>query len=144
MPIETLCVAVRTVENQQPLVDAVIDVAGPTDASVVLAKAFEEDGYEERVKRLDFENQPTTDEVARRSRTIRNMAADLDNADIEYEIRGIVGEEGDAFVNLAKSVNSDLLYVQGQDRSPTGKALFGSTAQKVLLNAPCPVTYVQS
>lgn len=144
MPIETVSVAVRSAKNQQPLVDAVVDVAGPTDALVVLAKAFEEDNYEQRVKELDFDNSPTTDEVARRSRAVRSIAADLNDADIEYEIRGVIDEEDDAFVTLAKSVGSDILYVQGRDRSPAGKALFGSTAQKILLNAPCPVTYVQS
>jgi nucleotide-binding universal stress UspA family protein len=72
------------------------------------------------------------------------MAAGLDDAGIAYEIRGVTGEGGDAYVDLAESVRPDLLYVQGKDRSPTGKALFGSTAQNVLLNAPCPVTYVRS
>lgn len=144
MAIESLLVTVRDVEDQNSLVDTVIDVAGPTDASVVLAKAYEKEEYEKQVDKLDFDGSPTTDEVARRSRSVRNIATSLDESGIEYEIRGVVGEKGDAFVDLANSVGPDLLYVQGKDRSPTGKALFGSTAQKVLLNAPCPVTYVQS
>jgi nucleotide-binding universal stress UspA family protein len=37
----------------------------------------------------------------------------------------------------------DLLVVGGRGRSPTGKAVFGSTVETVLRRAPCPVTYVR-
>lgn len=144
MPIERLLVTVRDVEDQQPITDAVLDVADPTDALVVLAKAYEEEEYERRAEKLEFDESPTTDEVARRSRAIRDMAVALDDAGIDYEIRGVVGTEGHAFVELANSIDPDLLYVQGKSRSPAGKALFGSTAQEILLNAPCPVTYIRS
>lgn len=135
---------VRNVDNQTPLVEAVVDVAGPTDASVVLARAYEEDEYDERVEKLEFESQPTTDEVARRSEQVRNAARALQDAGIDYEIRGVVGEEGYPFVDLAKTLEPDFLHIQGKGRTPTGKALFGSTAQTILLNAPCPVTYVRT
>lgn len=144
MPIEKLLVTVRDVEDQQPITDAVIDVADPTDALVVLAKAYEEEEYEQRAEKLEFDESPTTDEVARRNRATRDMAVALDDAGIDYEIRGVVGTEGHAFVELANSIDPDLLYVQGKSRSPAGKALFGSTAQEILLNAPCPVTYIRS
>jgi nucleotide-binding universal stress UspA family protein len=144
MSVNTILVAVRDVDDQQPLLDAVLDVAVPTDASVVLAKAYDEDEYEQRVDELDFESKPSTDQVAQRSQTIRDAEALLDEATVEYDVRGVVGEEGDAIVGLAEAVDPDLLYVQGKGRTPTGKALFGSTAQTILLNAPCPVTYVRS
>ena len=48
MSVNTILVAVRDVDDQQPLLDAVLDVAVPTDASVVLAKAYDEDEYEQR------------------------------------------------------------------------------------------------
>lgn len=144
MAIETIVVTVRDVDDQRSLIDAVIDVAGPTDASVVLARAYEEEEYEQRVEELDFEGAPSTDDVAQRSQTVRDVAAALDDAGIGHDVRGVVGEEGDAVVDLAKSVGPDLLYVQGKGRTPTGKALFGSTAQTILLNAPCPVTYVRT
>jgi len=44
---------------------------------------------------------------------------------------------------LAAEVDADLVVVSGRKRTPTGKAVFGSTAQTVLLDAPCPVTFVR-
>jgi len=143
MPIDTIFVPVRDADDQTSLSDAVVDVAGPTGASVVLARTYGEEEYNDRIAELDFESQPSTGEVARRSQSVRNIATTLQDENVEYEVRGVVGEEGDAFVQLAETVGSDLLYIQGEKRTPTGKALFGSTAQTVLLNAPCPVTFIR-
>lgn len=143
MSVDTILVTVREADEQTSLAEAVVDVAGPTEASVVLARAYDEDEYKKRVNELEFESQPSTDEVAQRSESIRKVARVLDDNGVDYEVRGVVGEEGDAFVDLAETVDSDLLYIQGEGRTPTGKALFGSGAQTVLLNAPCPVTYVR-
>lgn len=144
MSVDTIFVAVRNADDQIPLIESVVDVAGPTDASVILVRAYEEEEYEERIDELEFESQPSTDEVARRSQSVRNIANSLQDANIEYEVRGVVGEAGGAFVDLAETVEPELLYIQEQGRTPTGKALFGSTAQTVLLNAPCPVTFVRT
>lgn len=143
MSVDTIFVAVRDADDQASLVDAVVDVARPTGASVVLARAYGESEYEDRTAELEFESQPSTDEVARRSQSVRDIATALQDENVEHEVRGVVGEEGDAFVQLAEIVGSDILYIQGKGRTPTGKALFGSTAQTVLLNAPCPVTFVR-
>jgi nucleotide-binding universal stress UspA family protein len=45
---------------------------------------------------------------------------------------------------VARDVDADMVVTGGRKRSPAGKAVFGSTAQKVLMNAPCPVTFVRS
>ncbi len=144
MSVNTVFVAVRDADDQDPLVDAVLGVAVPTGASVVLARAYGKDAYDQQVDNLDFDSQPSPDDVARRSESVRTIARALDDAGVDYEIRGVTGESGDAYLDLAETVDPDLLYVQGKERSPTGKALFGSTAQQLLLNAPCPVTFVRS
>ncbi|MDX1746824.1 MAG: universal stress protein, partial [Halobacteriales archaeon] len=57
--------------------------------------------------------------------------------------RGAVGERGETVVEIATEVGADRIVIGGRSRSPTGKAVFGSTAQEILLSAPCPVTFVR-
>lgn len=144
MSVDTILVAIRDSDDRTPLFDAVVGVAVPTGASVVLTRVFEEEEYEVRIDELGFDRQPSTDEIAERNEGIRDASTALQEANVECEVRGVIGEPGEAFVNLAESIDADLLYIQGRGRNPTGKALFGSTAQTVLLNAPCPVTFVRT
>jgi nucleotide-binding universal stress UspA family protein len=129
------------------LVEEAIDVAEPAGATVVLGHAFSEEGYAENRDRLEFDrdSEVTPDVVARRHTVLREIAKRLDEAGVDYEVRGEVSEErGKAIVKIAESVGADRVLVGGRKRSPTGKAVFGSTAQEVLLSAPCPVTFVRA
>jgi nucleotide-binding universal stress UspA family protein len=63
---------------------------------------------------------------------------------VDYEIRGAVGDYSEQVVSVAEALEADLVLVGGRKRSPTGKAVFGSVAQEILLSAPCPVTFVRA
>ncbi len=45
---------------------------------------------------------------------------------------------------LASAVGADLVVVPVRRRSPTMKLLVGSIAQRLVLDAPCPVVAVKS
>ncbi|MCO8246815.1 MULTISPECIES: universal stress protein [unclassified Haladaptatus] len=147
MGIETILLAVGPgdADRTGKLADAVIDVAGPTGATVVLAHVFTDDEFEDVVEQLDYDpaGKPNSDEVAARHATIRSLSDALDAEDIGYSVRGSIGHHGETIVELAEDVNADSIFVGGRKRSPTGKAVFGSTAQEVMLSAPCPVTFVR-
>jgi nucleotide-binding universal stress UspA family protein len=51
---------------------------------------------------------------------------------------------GQRLVELADEVDADMVVLGGRNRSPAGKALFGSTAQEVMLGSSCPVTFVRA
>ena len=56
-------------------------------------------------------------------------------------VRGL--QAGEDLVLLAEEHKVDEIIIGGRRRSKVGKLLFGSTAQYVILNAPCPVVSVR-
>ena len=54
------------------------------------------------------------------------------------------GTASDAVLGVATEVSADLLVVGMHRRSPVGKALLGSNAQRILLGAACPVLAVRA
>ena len=54
------------------------------------------------------------------------------------------GTASDAVLGVAQEVDADLLVVGMHRRSPVGKALLGSNAQRILLGATCPVLAVRA
>jgi nucleotide-binding universal stress UspA family protein len=55
------------------------------------------------------------------------------------EARGRVGDPTEEILAEAASLGPRFLVISGRRRSPAGKAVFGNTAQQILLNAECPV-----
>ncbi|ESP86977.1 universal stress protein [Candidatus Halobonum tyrrellensis] len=58
------------------------------------------------------------------------------DGDVDYETMSVVtdGDPADAILDAAAERDCDHVYVTGRKRSPTGKALFGDTAQQVVLD----------
>ncbi|MBV0903052.1 universal stress protein [Haloarcula salina] len=146
--LETVLVGVggRDDARVDALVDAIRAVAGPSDATVVIAHVFDTDSYRDAVERLlDTEGGDIgPDELAARMSVTREISDRLEADSIDCEPRATTGTSGEGVVSLAEDVDADLVIVGGRQRSPTGKAIFGSTAQEVMLNAPCPVTFVRA
>ncbi|WP_087714581.1 universal stress protein [Natronolimnobius baerhuensis] len=154
--LETILLAIGPGDSDRvdALVNQTIAVAEPTDATVVLAHIIESDEYENEVHNyhdaidqmgIDLENRDLSPEtLAKETEPIGEITDRLDEAGIDVDIRAGVGDRAEEIVELAETVDADNIIVGGRKRSPTGKAVFGSTAQRVLLTAPCPVTYVRS
>ncbi|GAB7013727.1 universal stress protein [Halolamina salina] len=147
MSLDTVVVAVGDeAERTESVARTAIDVAGPAGATVRLLHVFSEEGYERVKDQLEFgpDAEVAPDDVAARHATIREVGAMLSEAGIEYESHGAVGDTSEEVLELAERVGADMLIVGGRGRSAAGKAVFGSTAQKILSNASCPVTYVRA
>jgi nucleotide-binding universal stress UspA family protein len=68
----------------------------------------------------------------------------LQGQNVAYEHHLLVNSltPAEQLVRFASNKQMDLLYLGIRKRSKVGKLLFGSTAQFVILNAPCPVVSV--
>jgi nucleotide-binding universal stress UspA family protein len=83
----------------------------------------------------------------------RAPASDLDRLDhelaesgIEHEVRRIDhgSDPAVALLDVAAEVGARLIVIGLRHRTPVGKLLLGSTAQRILLEAPCPVLAVKA
>lgn len=61
---------------------------------------------------------------------------------IDYTADGAFGDKAEQILSVADDQDVTHIFLIGRRRSPTGKAIFGDTAQDVLLNADVPVTLV--
>src|SRR4051794_18687885 len=71
---------------------------------------------------------------------------ELDAAGVRHEIRQLVRglDPADDLVNVAVEVGAEIIVIGLRRRSPVGKLILGSNAQRVLLDAPCPVLAVKA
>ncbi|WP_123624182.1 universal stress protein [Halorubrum sp. CSM-61] len=147
MALETILLALGPNDNDRAdaLVDFVSDIAGPANATVALAHVYTEDEFREAATRLEFADHQdaTAIEVAKRLSVIRDIGDELDDAGIDFHVTSQIGEHGESIVDLSTVEDADLVVVGGRKRSPTGKAIFGSTAQQVMLESTTPVTFVR-
>jgi nucleotide-binding universal stress UspA family protein len=75
------------------------------------------------------------------------LTARLDSEGVPHRIRHLdigSGTASDAILRVAEEVDAELLVVGIHRRSPVGKVLLGSNAQRILLNATCPVLAVRA
>ncbi|WP_181684738.1 universal stress protein [Halorhabdus salina] len=147
MTLETVLLAVgpKDSDRADELAETVVEVAGPSDATVDLVHVFTPSEFDDVIDRLDFDEHtaPDPSEVARRHGTIKDLTGVLDSAGIEYDIRGRKGDHATEIVDHAAEIGADRIVVGGSKRSPSGKAVFGSVAQDIMLDASCPVTFVK-
>jgi nucleotide-binding universal stress UspA family protein len=71
--------------------------------------------------------------------SVRDVTDFLEGEEIEVEVAESSGDPADQLLETARELDADLIVVAGRKRSPTGKALFGSVTQSIILNAERPV-----
>lgn len=69
----------------------------------------------------------------------------LDEARLGYDVRiSESGDVADGLIDAAEEVDAELIVIGLRRRSPVGKLILGSNAQRILLDAPAPVLAVKS
>lgn len=75
-----------------------------------------------------------------------DLRAELDASGLDYEVSHAVHRKdpADVIVELAEETNAELIVIGVRRRTPVGKLLLGSQAQRILLDAECPVLSVKA
>ena len=77
---------------------------------------------------------------------LADLRGELDAAGVDYELRPDYAglSPADHLVNLSVAEHAQLIVIGLRRRSAVGKLILGSSAQRVLLEAPCPVLAVKA
>jgi nucleotide-binding universal stress UspA family protein len=79
------------------------------------------------------------DTEAENLRSVAKVVEALEDAGLSSTVTQSNGDATRNILDKAKEVDADVISLAGRKRSPTGKALFGSVTQDVILKADCPV-----
>ena len=90
----------------------------------------------------DFDADAST-KVEREMNAVRRT---LEDSGVDFDLRQLVRgfEPAEDLLSIAESSKAELVVIGLRRRSPVGKLILGSNAQRVLLDAHCPVLAVKA
>ena len=70
----------------------------------------------------------------------------LTDSGLDHEVRQLVRgfEPAEDLIGIAEDADAELIVIGLRRRSPVGKLILGSNAQRILLDAKCPVLAVKA
>ena len=86
-----------------------------------------------------------SDDSTRVDADLAALDAKLRASGLDYDVRQLVRgfEPAEDLISIAESSEADLIVIGLRRRTPVGKLILGSNAQRILLDAPCPVLAVK-
>ena len=90
----------------------------------------------------DFDQDDALDTEAQ----LQEVRDQLKETGVEHEIRQLVRgmDPAEDLISVAEEVSADFVVIGLRRRTPVGKLILGSNAQRVLLDATCPVLAVKA
>lgn len=85
-------------------------------------------------------------ENERSEEELQRIQDELSHDGVEVEVRQLVrgNEPSEDLIAVADEVGADLIVIGLRRRTPVGKLILGSNAQRILLDAPCAVLAVKA
>lgn len=77
---------------------------------------------------------------------LEELRTELASSGVDVEVRGLVrgNEPAEDLIAVAEELGAGLIVIGLRRRTPVGKLILGSNAQRVLLDAPCAVLAVKA
>lgn len=144
----SILAAISEEHEASPVVSTGYDLAEAFDEQLHVLHVVPEEEYEahrEAIVQLpDFSVHSFTQEADSAARfakaVVENTLGDYDTDRVETV--GRVGDPVDHVHAVTQDIDARYVVIGGRKRSPTGKAIFGSQTQSILLNADRPVVTV--
>jgi nucleotide-binding universal stress UspA family protein len=93
-----------------------------------------------------FTDRFVRDDAPGTEQQLDDVRQQLSASGVQGEVRNLVRrrEPGDDLADIATAEGAELIVIGLRRRTPVGKLILGSNAQRVLLDAPCPVLAVKA
>lgn len=90
----------------------------------------------------DFDDESTKSAEAE----LRRFSDELEGEGLDLEVRQLVrgNEPAEDLIAVANETNAEMIVIGLRRRTPVGKLILGSNAQRILLDAPCAVLAVKA
>ena len=87
-----------------------------------------------------------SDDSTRVDQDLAALEAKLKASGLDYDVRQLVRgfEPAEDLISIAETSDADLIVIGLRRRTPVGKLILGSNAQRILLDAHCPVLAVKA
>jgi nucleotide-binding universal stress UspA family protein len=85
------------------------------------------------------------DQSVQSENDLTGLEARLEESGLAYEVRQLVRgfEPAEDLISIAEASGAELIVIGLRRRTPVGKLILGSNAQRILLDAHCPVLAVK-
>jgi nucleotide-binding universal stress UspA family protein len=143
-PLRTVLVATDFSEDAALAADAATRIVGGprADRRMVLLHAYHVP-YEATYCPAPVLSDAIAAADARVTRMIHELAAKLRDTGFAVDTVTCEGDPPEAILDHARSLGADLVAMGTHGRSGTDRLLLGSTAERVVASAPCPVVTVR-
>ncbi|MEI2732741.1 MAG: universal stress protein [Dermatophilaceae bacterium] len=86
------------------------------------------------------------EEAAKFEAELERVDRQLKAVGLEHEVRQLVkgNEPAEDLIEVAEAENAEFIVIGLRRRTPVGKLILGSNAQRILLDATCPVLAVKA